>query len=331
MAELTSMILISVEDLEEKLGVRDFPKYVNQCEQVFQDRIAQIADRIIHQPEVRAIFVSGPTASGKTTFSDRLARCLHRAGHPTRILSLDDYYSTRTINFDEHGRPDFETIDMLDTENLVRDLSALFKGQTVQLPTFDFVLRRRMIRPDKRIRLAKEDLIVIEGLHGLSDLVFSHLPREQVFGVFIMPWGTLLDSRQLIGSRNLRVLRRIARDVMHRGSTALSTIDYWPMIDRTEQHFFPPYLARADEYINSCLPYEFCIVPPIAARFIEESLRRYEKGCLPQSIYMQGDRHYADLDATVDEARELLDACARLPSADRAIVPPQSILQEFIH
>jgi hypothetical protein len=172
--------------------------------------------------------------------------------------------------------------------------------------------------------------MLVEGLHGLSDLIAGQLPREQCLGVFIMPWCTLLDGRQLLGSRDLRILRRISRDVLHRGSTALSTLDYWPMIDRTEQQFFPQYLQRADEYVNSCLTYEFCVVAPLAAAQMAHSLEQYEMGRLPGSIYRQNQQGYADLPTAVAEARHLLQACELIPSADRTIVPALSILNEFI-
>lgn len=330
MAQLTQMSLVSIEYLEGQLGVRKFPAFVSACETAFQQKIKLTAEQILGRQGVRAIFVSGPTASGKTTFSDRLARILTQRGRPTRVLSLDDYYMTVTVRHDAQGRPDYETIDMLDTDAMVADFNDLFAGQSVQLPTFDFVRRCRVMRPEKMIRLAADDLIVIEGLHGLSERIIGHLPPSQVFGVFIMPWCTLLDGRQLLGSRDIRMLRRISRDVLHRGSTALSTIDYWPMIDHTEAHFFPPYLARADAYINSSLAYEFCIIPPLATARIKQSLQQHRQGILPGSIYLQDGLSYADLSAAVAEAEELLAACSRLPAADLSIVPPDSILQEFI-
>ncbi|MEA4890873.1 MAG: hypothetical protein VB070_15560 [Clostridiaceae bacterium] len=330
MAELTKMIRVSIGELEDQLGVQKWPLYARACEQVFQDRIGRIAGRIAAEPEIRAVFVSGPTASGKTTFADRLAQALYSAGRRTRLISLDDYYKTGDILFDSQGRPDYESIDTLETDHMVSDFAALLAGRTVQLPTFDFVQRRQIVLPEKKIVLDDGDLILVEGLHGLSGLVAGHLPRRQILGIFIMPWCTLLDGRQLLGSRDLRILRRISRDVLHRGSTALSTLDYWPMIDQTEQQFFPPYLARADEYVNSCLPYEFCVVAPLAAAQIRASLEQYELGWLPGSIYRNNQQGYADLPSAVEEARDLLKACRRIPVADTGIVPEQSILREFI-
>jgi uridine kinase len=285
---------------------------------------------VLAHPSIRAVFVSGPTASGKTTFTNRLARLLTDAGRPTRQVSLDDYYASTSVDYDEQGRPDFESIGTLDTNQMVEDFSALLAGRSVQLPRFDFVQRKRILLPESRARLQSNELMLVEGLHGLSSLVAGQLPRDQYMGIFIMPWSTLLDGRQLLGSRDLRMLRRISRDVLHRGSTALSTIDYWPMIDRTEQQFFPEYLARADEYINSCLTYEYSVIAPLAAAQIAASLEQYEQGHLPGSVYQRDKQGYADLPAAVIEARILLKSCARIPMIDKSDVPPFSILNEFI-
>ena len=331
MAQLQNMNIISIGELERQLGVLKWPRFIISCEDAFQKRIRQIADRIIAAPRIRSVFISGPTASGKTTFAEHLARLLRDSGRSTRLLSLDDYYNTRITRYDGLGRPDFESIDTIDTTQVVDDFSALMAGQQVQLPSFDFITRERFFEPEKNIRLQEREVILVEGLHGLSDLVAGHLRHEQWLGVFIMPWCTLLDGRQLLGSRDLRILRRISRDVLHRGSTALSTLDYWPMIDRTEQEFFPQYLARADEYVNSSLAYEFCVIAPLAARQIEESLHSYDIGQLPASIYIKDNVGYANLPAAVSEGRALLEACERIPSADRSIVPASSILNEFIH
>ena len=331
MAELTQMKIVSIGELENELGVQKWPRFVEACEMDFQQRIQQIAGRILDRQDVKAVFVSGPTASGKTTFSDRLARVLAANGRPTRIISLDDYYQTTLIEYDADGRPDFESIHTLDTDQMVEDFKALLNGETVQLPRFDFIRRCRVFEKKMKIQLNKSDIVLIEGLHGLSDQVAGHFSHQQYFGVFIMPWCTLHDGRQLLGSRDLRIMRRISRDVLHRGSTAISTLDYWPMIDHTEQQFFPRYLAKADEYINSALPYEYSVIAPLTASHIRESLRQYEQGVLPGSVYRINQDGYADLRTALADANVLLDACNRIPHTDRQLVPAESILNEFIH
>lgn len=331
MAELTQMNIISVEDLENELGVQKWPRFVKACEDRFQNRIAQIAKQVLERHDVKALFVSGPTASGKTTFSHRLADLLTAQGRKTRIISLDDYYQTTTVEYDANGRPDFESIHTLDTEQMVEDFQYLLKGRQVHIPTFDFKNRCRLYEDHKKLQLNEQEMVLIEGLHGLSDQVAGHFSHKQFYGIFIMPWCTLLDGRQLLGSRDLRVLRRISRDVLHRGSTALSTIDYWPMIDHTEQVFFPRYLAKADAYINSALAYEYCIIAPLAAKQIRYSLDQYTAGYLPGSVYRKDNDGYADLSAAIEEAHCFLAACERIPQTSKSIVPTQSILNEFIH
>jgi uridine kinase len=329
LAQLQQMTIISVDELEDQLGVSKLPRFVSECESGFRERIRQISGQILANRQIKAIFISGPTASGKTTFTHRLAEFLNQQGRPTRPISLDDYY-LEVSRFDDQGRPDFESIETLDTDQIVTDFSALLAGRAVKLPSFDFVTRRRIFLPENQIRLNPGALILVEGLHGLSRMIAGQLPHEQYLGVFIMPWCTLLDGRQLLGSRDLRILRRISRDVLHRGSTALSTLDYWPMIDRTEQQFFPSYLANADEYVNSCLAYEFGVIAPMSAEHLARSLEQYETGRLPGSVYRLNRQGYADLPAAVVEARDLLRDCSRIPATTGSIVPPQSILNEFI-
>lgn len=330
MAQLTGLKVITVEALEEELGVLRLPRFVQACEQDFLDRVAAVADTIASRYEIDAVFISGPTSSGKTTFSARLTGHLAERGRIAHVISLDDYYRIDAIRYDPCGRPDFESIDTLETDLLAENLQSLLSGEATLIPIFDFKSRRRILDPQRMLKLSGDDILLVEGLHGLSGQIIGQLPPERVYGVYLMPWCSLLDGRQLLGSRALRMMRRISRDVLHRGSTALSTIDYWPMLDRTEEVFFPPYLARADVYINTCLPYEFCVIPPLASKQIELSLEQYANGSLPGSIYLAERAGYADLETALAEARSLVAASARIPSAGVGIVPEQSILREFI-
>ncbi len=330
MAQLTHMTIISIEELEEELGVQRFKKYINFCEAQFETQLSGVINQLTEDRDIRAVFISGPTASGKTTCSRRLSEAVRNRGRQARVISLDDYYKVESIRFDPWGRPDFESLDTLETSLLAHDLNELLAGRTVQMPSFNFVSRTRSYPPENTLTLAEGDLLIVEGLHGLHESISGQLPRKAWLGVFIMPLCSLLDGRQLLGSRDLRILRRISRDVVHRGSTALSTIDYWPMIDQAEDQFFPQYLHDADIYINSCLPYEFCVVAPRAYHYILNSLQEYEDDTLPGSIYINNGRGYADLDSAVAEARHLVAACEHIPMVDHVEIPPQSILHEFI-
>jgi len=332
MAQLVHMRILSIEDLEESLGVSRFRDFILHSEERFQKQLAKVVRRVTEDLAIQAVFVSGPTSSGKTTFSRRLAEAVRDSGRLARVVSLDDYYKVDSVRYDAWGRPDFESLDTLETDLMASQLADLLQGKTIILPRFDFVTRTRSMPVENELTLGTGDLLIVEGLHGLHDSIVGHLPRQAWLGVFIMPWCSLLDGRQLLGSRDLRMLRRISRDVVHRGSTALSTIDYWPMIDQTEQQFFPQYLKQADVYINSCLDYEFCIVAPKAYHHILSSLQEYEDETLPASIYIRPTHAlgYADLDSAVAEARHLVAACEHIPMVDHFEIPDQSILHEFI-
>ncbi len=298
-------------------------------EKVFTDQLEQFALRAA-DPKIRAILISGPSASGKTTTTHRLEDLLKKLGRNPLVLSLDDYYASTAVEYDAEGRPDFESICTLALDLIVKDISAFMREEEVHIPTFDFMSRSRNYEDHKRCKLPADGVLLIEGLHALAPEVVGSLPAEQYLSVFLMPHGALHRDQQLLNYRDIRILRRVSRDVTHRGSTALSTIDYWPMMDRTETEIFPPYLARADVMINTILPYEFLVVAPLAGAAIRESLRRYEQGTLPGSAYNKHKDRYANLPLALSEARRLEAAIEHIPAAPPVFVPTTSILHEFI-
>jgi len=329
MAVLPKMTIVTIEDLEDSMGEKKLLRAAAAHEQVFTDRLIEVASRA-KDPSVRALLISGPSASGKTTTSHRLQALLSAQGRKPVVLSLDDYYLTQAIRYDEDGRPDFESLNTLDVARMSQDIASLVNGGSALPPTFDFRTRTHTFEPQRRIQLDDNGILLVEGLHALASEVTDRLPHGRTITVFVMPYGALHHDRQLLDSRDIRIMRRIARDVTHRGSTALATIDYWPMMDRTEIEIFPPYLARADIMIDTTLPYEFLVVAPVAARFIRESLASYHDGTLPGSFYHRGGVGYANLPRALQEARRLEEATRLIPDVSPIVVPPLSILHEFI-
>lgn len=156
------------------------------------------------------------------------------------------------------------------------------------------------------------------------------IPRERRLSYFIMPHGRVLSDRRMLSGSDIRILRRVSRDVRKRAATAIDTIDYWPMIDRAERDFIPRYLEAADFYINSVLMYEFMVIAPMARAEIEKSLDLFFRGDLPPSRYTINESGHSDLKRAIKEAVRLSYVCEQLPEVNASFVPDNSILQEFI-
>jgi len=334
MAELRDRIDITVEELEESLGAVRLPRFIAESEKSFVGRIDSICDEICSDSNKRAIFVSGPTSSGKTTFTLRLSNRINERGRKAVHLSLDDYYNLSDIKCDREGRPDFETIDTLDVDRIQRDIKALLNGETIIPPFFDFNLRvQKEGDPSNAICLGDDGVLVVEGLHGLSPRVSGECPSEQCSKVFIMPYGNVYCDSKIMDSNEIRLIRRIIRDYRHRSAHALATIDYWPMIQKSEEKYYEEYLTCADYHVNSFLAYESLIVAPMAMNDIREALAKVEKGTIEPSVFMEkspSGKSFADLSAALVKANKLMGHLGKIPVISPEQVPSESILNEFI-
>lgn len=334
MAELSSRLILSIQDLEMQLGVNRLPGYIREAEDNFLAMTARVVRHIADHPEIQAVFVSGPTSSGKTTFTERLAAGLRGLGRHAHRVSLDDYYNIREIDFDCDGRPDYESIGTIDTELAGQNIRQLLQNERVLLPEFNFQTRMREMRHESAaIQLSLGGIILVEGLHGLSPSIAGILPREKRIGVFLMPFGDIVTDKKLFRSEDFRLLRRIVRDQRHRGAHALATIDYWPMIAGSEKQYFDEYLSEADFFVNSILAYESLVIAPVAASDIQNALLQLAQGTIEPSVFMARtipSKRFADLAQAVTRAEQLLHDLSRIPKIDPKIVPDHSILQEFI-
>ena len=330
MADLGQVQIVTVGDLEKSRGSKKFINYIKECEDGFKRQVSEVSDYVLRNREVNLVLLSGPTSSGKTTFSTHFTRSLTAAGRRTHLISMDDYYKLTEPEYDDQGRPDYESINTLDMDLLYRDLQKLQTGKEVHIPTFDFKSRSRLYEPHKRIRPQPGDAFMLEGLHGLSSDLTCHIDNSRAVKTFIMPYAKLVSDSSILDKTDMRVLRRLSRDVFRRGATAISTIDFWPMIARAEAKFIPEYLEAADFYVNSALAYEYCVIVPKARDQIKMSLQLYEDGQLPPSNTVKPGVYYADLDRALKMARRLLDACNEVPRVSPSLVPEDSILQEFI-
>jgi len=332
MAELRDRLDITVEELEESLGANKLPRFIEKSEALFLSRIDSIVDEICSDNNKRAIFVSGPTSSGKTTFTMRLTAGLEAHGKTAHFLSLDDYYTLKDLTYDEDGRPDFETIDSLDIDRAEKEIKQILNHETVHPPFFNF--KTRMVEEGtKEITLPDDGVLVVEGLHGLNPRVSGNLNDSEVCKVFIMPYGAVFADTRIMDSKEIRMLRRIVRDYRHRNSHALATIDYWPMIANSEEAYYTEYLSVADYHVNSFLAYESLIIAPMALHDINEAMKQLEEGTITRSVFMQSsntDKDFADLDRALAKAQKMVKHLEKIPVINPNHVPEASILNEFI-
>lgn len=333
MALLADKINVTTEELEENLGQKKLPEFIKASEEGFISRIDKIVDIMNEDKSKKAIFVAGPTSSGKTTFTMRLSQGLSKSGRSAAFLSLDDYYFLKDLQFDRAGRPDFETIDAIDVERAHRDIHDIIEGKTVVPPFFDFNDRQQKERDiSEAIALPDDGVLVVEGLHGLNKRISGDFDGE-ILKVFIMPYGNVFSDRKLMDSAEIRLLRRIVRDKRHRASHALSTIDYWPMIAHSEEKYYTEYLSAADYHVNSFLPYESLIIAPLALSDINEALLALDEGRLEPNVFMERSltgKDFADLSAALAWADRLVRHLKKIPKVDPSRVPAESILNEFI-
>ena len=237
------------------------------------------------------------------------------------------------LKFDSEGRPDFESVETLDMRLASMDLARLVSGDAVVTPTFDFKIRQRVESNKPPISIGKDGVVVVEGLHGLCEETTGSFDKEQYMGIFIMPYASVMQDRRLLDSDDLRMLRRIVRDVRHRGAHALTTIDYWPMIQNSEQDYYRDYLTRADYHVNSFLAYEPLVIAALARRDIEEALSAYDQGLLAPSVFMERSnmkKDFANIEQAVAKARMLDSWLSMIPQANESFVPKTSILNEFL-
>ena len=300
----------SVGDLNDFTCQGGIQKMILIAEAWQEGRISSIAKEIIRRRDVKFVMIAGPSSSGKTTFSHRLSIQLAAHGMKPHPIAVDNYFVNREDTpLDEEGKKNYECLEAIDVELFNRDMTALLQGEEVELPRFDFVDGKRVYKGDF-LRLDSDDILVIEGIHGLNDKLSYSLPRENKFKVYISALTQLnVDEHNRIPTTDGRLIRRMIRDMRTRGTSARETIARWPSVRRGEEENIFPYQEEADVMFNSALIYELAV------------LKLYVEPLLFQ-IRPEEPEYY--------EAKRLLkflDYFVGVPSDD---IPKNSILREFI-
>lgn len=301
----------TVGDLNEVIAQGRFNECVQVVEALHEKKIAAIADDITRRMAVsRLVFVAGPSSSGKTTFSKRLGVQLRVNGLRPVTIGLDDYFVDREKTpKDDHGEYDFESLYALDIKTLNDHLVKLIKGREVELPRFSFRLGRR-VKSEHSLRLEADQILIMEGIHGLNDKLTPRIPPRQKFKIYVSALTPLtIDSLNRISTTDMRLLRRTVRDHLYRGYSARDTIRRWPSVIRGESHNIFPYQESADVLFNTAVLYEIAVLKSYARRSLEEVSPEYPE---------------------FNQARRLLDFLNLFTEMDASSVPPTSILREFI-
>lgn len=259
--------------LEDRLG-----DVIRVQEGLHEKKIVQIADAISsRRDKVRLVCVAGPSSSGKTTFVRRLSVQLQVTGITPVIVGLDDYYRDRDqCPRDADGKLDFEAVEALDVELLAQHLEALVAGHEVRVPRFDFPTGTRV--PETRwkpLKLQKNQILLIEGIHGLNPLLTGSVPEETRYRIFVSALTQLvIDGHNRIPTSDGRLLRRIVRDRRYRGTKAAETIEMWPRVRRGEERYIFPFQEQCDVMFNSALMYEAAVLKTFAWRYLLEVPRQ---------------------------------------------------------
>ncbi len=298
-------------DLNEAIKHGYGHKIIQIAEALHEKKIGRIADMIAERKDkVKVVLISGPSSSGKTTFSKRLGLQLAVNGIRPVTLSIDNYFVDREKTpRDENGDYDFEAVEAIDVELFNQQLLALMRGEEIEIPKFSFEKGKRYYDGEK-LKISQNSVLVIEGTHGLTPRLTEFIPREAKFCIYAAPLsGINLDVATRISTTDNRLIRRIVRDYQTRGYSAKDTIARWPSVRRGEDKYIYPNQEEADVMFNSNLIYEMCVLKAKAEPMLLE---------------------VAPNTAEYAEARRLIKFLSYFSPLGVESIPPTSILREFM-
>ena len=300
----------TVGDFNQAIDAGHATDIINISEALQEKKLAKIAEEIASRKGVKLVLLAGPSSSGKTTSCKRLSIQLAVNGLKPLQISLDDYFVDRDKTpKDENGEFDFESIYALNLDLLNEQFNALFRGEEVELPKYDFP-SGKSVKSGKKLRLEPNNVLVVEGIHALNPELTAHVPEEQIFRVYASALTTiLLDNHNYIPTTDNRLLRRIIRDYKYRGVSAQETIHRWPSVRSGENKWIFPFQENADAMLNTAMLYELSVLKMQA----EPLLQQVPENC----------EEFA-------EAYRLLKFLKYFKGIPYNNLPPTSLLREFL-
>ena len=301
----------SAASLNQLVANRKIDDFIEITETFQQKNFSTIASQIIERKTVRLVLIAGPSSSGKTTSAKKLGLELRAMGYTPKIISLDNYYIGRDKTpLDENGKPDYECIEALNLQLLNENLVDLFAGKEVLIPSYDFHSGTSYFDESNKLTLAENEILIMEGIHGLNDRLTSKVPAEYKFKIYLSALTQLnLDDHNRISTSDNRLIRRIVRDNNFRGKPAAGTIDMWPSVTKGEELHIFPFQNNADAILNTALDYELSVLRVYAAPLLRQ--------------VTPNQKEYG-------EARRLLNFLENFATIPPTSVPPRSIIREFI-
>ena len=302
--------LRTVGDLNDAVDKGFATDIINVNEALQEKKIARIADQIAARHDVKLVLLAGPSSSGKTTTCKRLSIQLLTCGLKPLQISLDDYFIDRDKTpLDANGEYDYESIHALNIALINEQFNALFKGEEIELPRYNFQTGKSE-KSGKRLKLGPNDIVVVEGIHALNPELTAQIPGQQKFRVYVSALTTiLLDEHNYIPTTDNRLLRRIIRDYKYRGVSAQESIHRWPSVRAGEERWIFPYQENADAMFNSAMLYELAVIKQQAEPLLEQ---------VPENC-----EEYA-------EAHRLLKFLRYFHAISYRQLAPTSLLREFL-
>lgn len=279
-------------------------------EALHEKNIAKIADKIVKKKDVKVVLIAGPSSSGKTTFAKRLGIQLRLNGLKPVTISVDNYFVERPDTpLDENGEYDFDCLEAIDLELFNKDLDKLLKGEEISVPEFDFFVGTKRYK-GKKMSLAEDEILVIEGIHCLNDELTKNIPNDKKYKIYTSALTVLnMDYYNRISTTDNRLIRRIVRDYNFRGYSAKNTLSTWHKVNKGEEKNIFPYQEQADTIFNTSLIYELSALKPSVMPLLE--------------AIGKDELEYA-------EAQRLIGILKYFEPIQQDYVPTNSLLREFI-
>lgn len=293
-----------IKHINKKIN-NNLEKLVLDTDSRYRGQLFTLVNKIIAKNNVKIVLLAGPSCAGKTTTANLIKQILELKGRAVDVISMDDFF----IDLDKrkvlpNGKPDFDSPDVVDYPLMKETFSKFFSGEDTYFPEYDFK-NSKSIPNSKLYKYRQNSIIIFEGIHVLNPKLLNNLGTKDYFRVYISPLKSFKKDNQVLTSKNLRLLRRVIRDIQRRNTPASKTIDLWPEVVAVEEQYIEPYRTKVDYYVDTTQDYELGVYRKEAERFVEDGKIKKEE--IP-----------------------FLDIVGGVDPIDKSFIPETSLMWEFV-